>query len=112
MKWLMVVLVPLIVFVFGCGRPYTLGTPIEKPKVDQIVPGSTPEAKIVEMFGQPVKKEATGGGGMKYVYSSYRETPQFWSKNIQEKSLLEIYLQNEIVQRYEVKKEGIDDVGK
>ena len=56
MKFWMLLLIPVIAFSIGCGQPYIVGTPIEKAQLDQIVPGTTPEAKVTEVFGQPLKK--------------------------------------------------------
>jgi len=62
MKYVLVVLISVIALSTGCGKPYVVGTPLEKAKVDQIVPGTTPEDKVVEMLGQPEKKEMTPSG--------------------------------------------------
>ncbi len=108
MKWFVLVLIAVIAFSFGCAKPYTLGVPIERAKVDQIVPGTTPELKVIEIFGPPEKKEATKGGGIKYVYNSFKDDPRVWSKSIQRKSILELYIREGIVQGYELKSESIN----
>lgn len=110
MKYLLLLMIPVIAFSVGCGKPYMVGTPIDKAKVDQIIPGKTPEAKVVEMFGQPATKEAVAAGGMKYVYNYYSEEPRFWTKNVVQKTRLEVFTKDGVVQRYEIKKEGIDSV--
>ena len=110
MKYLLILMIPLMVFSVGCGKAYTVGTPIEKAKVDQIVPGTTSEANVVEMFGQPAKKETVAPGGMKYVYNYYSEEPKVWTKNVVQKTRLEVFTKDGVVQRYEIKKEGVDSV--
>ncbi len=110
MKYLMLLLVPVIAFSIGCGKPYMVGTPVEKAKVDQIIPGTTQEDKIVEMFGQPAKKETTGAGEMKYVYNYFYEEPRFWTKNLVRKTTLEIITKGGVVQKYDLKKEGVESV--
>ena len=112
MRYLMFLLIPVIAFSIGCGKPYIVGTPIEKAKVDQIVPGTTKEDKVVEMFGQPMKKEKTPTGEMKYIYGYYEEYPKFWTKNIRHKTTLEIFTKDGVVQKYDLKREGVDEEGK
>lgn len=108
MKIMTPILILLIGFSFGCAQPYIVGNPIEGAKVEQIVPGTTPENKVVEIFGQPTKKETMAGGGMRYDYSYYQEIPKIWTKTIQRKDTLEIFIQNGIVQNYDLKREGIN----
>ena len=110
MKYLLFVLIAALAFSLGCGKPYTVGTPFDRAKVDQIVPGKTTEDNVVQMFGQPSAKETTGAGETRYVYSYFRAVPKFWSKDTEEKTNLEVYSRNGVVQRYEVRKEGINQV--
>jgi len=108
MKIMTPIVILLIGFSFGCAQPYIVGKAIEPSKVDQIVPGTTSENKVVEIFGQPTKKETIAGGGMRYDYSYYQEIPQIWTKTIQQKDTLEIFIQRGVVQKYDLKKEGIN----
>ena len=110
MKYLLLLLIPVLAFSIGCEKPYMVGTPLDKAKVDQIVPGTTSEAKVVEMFGQPAKKETLGTGETKYVYNYFTEEPRFWTKNIVRKTALEIFTKEGVVQKYEYKREGVDSV--
>ncbi len=110
MKYLLILLIPVMVFSIGCGKPYTVGTPLDKAKVDQIIPGTTSEAKVVEILGQPAKKETVGAGQVKYVYNYFSVEPRFWTKDIERKTTLEVFTQNGVVQRYEFKREGVDTV--
>jgi outer membrane protein assembly factor BamE (lipoprotein component of BamABCDE complex) len=110
MKYLLLLLVPVIAFSIGCSKPYMVGTPLDKAKVDQIIPGTTSEDKVVEMLGQPAKKETVGAGEMKYVYNYFSTEPRFWAKDVVHKTALEVFTQNGVVQRYEFKREGIDSV--
>jgi outer membrane protein assembly factor BamE (lipoprotein component of BamABCDE complex) len=107
MRYLILLLIPVIAFSIGCS-PYVVGTPIEKAKVVQIVPGITDEAKIMDMFGSPEKKETMGAGEMKYVYSYFYQEPRFWTKDIQHKTTLEVFIKDGVVQKYDYKKQGID----
>jgi outer membrane protein assembly factor BamE (lipoprotein component of BamABCDE complex) len=109
MKFWMLLLIPVIAFSIGCGKPYYVGTPLEKDKLDQIVPG-TAEGKVVEVFGQPFKKEAVSGDTTKYIYTYYEEQPRFWTKYIQIKHTLDIYTKGGVVQKYDLKKERVDSV--
>jgi outer membrane protein assembly factor BamE (lipoprotein component of BamABCDE complex) len=110
MKCLLLLLIPVMAFSIGCGMPYTVGTPLDKAKVDQIIPGTTSEDKVVEMLGQPTKKEIVGEGQMKYVYIYYSVEPKFWVKDVERKTALEVLTQNGVVQKYEFKREGVDSI--
>lgn len=112
MKYWMFVLIPIIAFSIGCGKPLYIGTPIEKSKLEQIIPGTTPESKVVELFGKPFKTEATPDGMTKHVFTYYEEQPRTWTKNVQIKQTLDVYTKGGIVQKYDLKKEGIDSVTK
>ena len=108
MKYLLFLLIPVIAFSIGCGQAYRVGTPIDKAKVDQIIPGTTSEDKVVEILGQPAKKETVGAGQMKYVYNYYSVEPRIWNKDVQQKAALEVITKDGVVQKYELKRESID----
>ena len=110
MKYLLLLLIPVMVFSIGCGKPYMVGTPLDRAKVDQIIPGNTSEDKVVEMLGQPAKKETVGEGQMKYVYNYFSVEPKFWRKDVERKTSLEVFTKNGVVQRYELKREGVDSI--
>ncbi len=108
MRVLVLCLISAMVFSIGCaGTPVTRGTPIESAKIEQLVPGTTNEGKVVEMFGNPAAKQPMDGGKVKYIYTYYQDVPKIWRKNIQQKSVLEVYLQDGIVQGYDLKRDGI-----
>ena len=107
MKYLLLVLIPVIAFSVGCGTPYVVGKPIEKAKVDQMVPGTTKEDKVMEMFGQPEKKEMTPAGETKYTYSYFEVTPRFFWKDREQKNILEVYTKNGTVLKYDFRREGV-----
>ncbi len=110
MKYLLLIMIPVLALSFACAKPYVVGTPIDKGKVDQIVPGTTKEGQIVDMFGQPAKKETTSSGETKYVYSYYTTIPKFWSKDVQQKTSLEVYANKGVVSKYDIKREGVNSV--
>jgi len=110
MKYLLLLLIPVMAFSIGCGKPYMVGTPLDRAKVDQIIPGTTSEDKVVEMLGQPAKKETVGEGQMKYVYNYFSVEPKFWRKDVERKTSLEVFTKNGVVQRYELKREGVDSI--
>ena len=109
-KYLLFLLIPILVFAFGCTKSYNIGTPIEKSKIDQIVPGKTTESDITQMFGQPYTKETLKTGETRYVYSYFEQRSKFWSKDITYKSTLEIFARNGLVEKYDFKREGVDSV--
>lgn len=108
MKFWMLLLIPVIAFSIGCA-PIIMGTPIDKAKLEQLVPGKTPEAKVTELFGQPFKKEMVSGDMTKYTYTYYEENPRIFRKNVQTKQLLDVYTQGGTVLKYDLRKEGIGD---
>ena len=110
MKYLLLLLIPVIAFSIGCGKPYTVGTPLDRAKLDQIIPGTTNEDKVVEILGQPAKKETAGAGQMKYGYNYFSVEPRFWTKDVERKNTLEVFTKDGVVQRYEIKREGVGSV--
>ena len=110
MKYLLLLLIPVMVFSIGCGKPYMVGTPLDKAKVDQIIPGTTSEDKVVEMLGQPAKKEAIAAGQVKYIYNYFTVEPKFWTKDVERKNTLEVFTKDGVVQRYEFRREGVNEV--
>ena len=110
MKYLLVLLIPVIAFSIGCGKPYVVGTPLDKAKLDQIIPGVTSEDKVVEILGQPAMKESVGAGQMKSVYNYFSVEPNFWAKDDEQKNTLEVFTKDGVVQRYEMKRERVGSV--
>jgi len=109
MKYWMLVLIPIMAFAIGCA-PTIMGTPIDRAKLDQIVPGTTTDAKVMEVFGQPFKKEMVAGDMNKYTYTYFEEYFRFFRKNKVNKQTLEVYTKGGMVQKYNLKNEGIGDV--
>jgi outer membrane protein assembly factor BamE (lipoprotein component of BamABCDE complex) len=109
MRFWMLLLIPVIAFSIGCGKPIIQGMPIDKAKLEQLVPGKTPEGKVTEVFGQPYKKEMVSGDTTKYTYTYYEEHPRIWTKNVQVKQVLDVYTKGGVVEKYDLKKEGIED---
>ena len=107
MKYWIFVLIPVLALSLGCGKPYVMGTPIDKSRMAQIVPGASPEAKVTEIFGEPFKKEMVEGDMTKYTYTYYMEEPRFWSKNKVTKQTLDVYTKDGLVRKYDLKNEGI-----
>ncbi len=108
MRFWMLLLIPVIAFSIGCA-PTIMGTPIDKAKLEQIVPGKTPEGKVTEVFGQPYKKEMVSGDTTKYTYTYYEEHPRIFRKNVQIKQVLDVYTQKGTVLKYDLRKEGVED---
>jgi hypothetical protein len=110
MKFWMLLLIPVIAFSIGCGKPYYVGTPIDKAKLDQIIPGTTSEMKVIKLLGKPFKSEAAPGGMTKHIFTYYEEQPRIFTKNKQIKHTLDVYTEDGVVQKYDLKKEGVDSV--
>jgi len=109
MRFWMLLLIPVIAFSIGCGKPIIQGTPIDKAKLEQIVPGTTSEAKVAEILGPPFKTEMVSGGVTKSTYSYYEEHPRIFRKNVQIKHVLDVYSQKGVVLKYDLRKEGVED---
>ena len=109
MKYWMLVLIPVVALSIGCA-PTIMGTPIDRAKLDQIVPGTTTDAKVMEVFGEPFKKEMVAGNMTKYTYTYFEEYPRIFRKNKVNKQTLDVYTQGGMVQKYDLKNEGIGDV--
>ena len=109
MKYWMLVLIPVIALSVGCA-PTIMGTPIDKAKLDQLVPGSTTDAKVTEILGEPFKKEMVAGDMTKYTYTYFEEYPRVFRKNKVGKQTLEVYTKGGMVQKYDLKNEGVGDV--
>jgi hypothetical protein len=109
MKYWMLVLIPVVALSIGCA-PTIMGTPIDRAKLAQIVPGTTTDAKVMEVFGQPFKTETVAGDTTKYTYTYFEEYFRFFRKNKVNKQTLDVYTQRGMVQKYDLKNEGIGDV--
>ncbi len=109
MKFWMLLLIPIMAFSIGCGKPIIMGTPIDKAKVDQIVPGTTSEAQVKQIFGPPDKTEMVSGDVTKHTYSYYEEHPRIIRKDVQIKHVLDVYTQKGVVQKYDLRREGVED---
>ena len=110
MKYWMLVLIPVLALSIGCMKPTISGTPIDKGKLEQIVPGTATEAKVTEVFGEPFKKEMVAGDMTKYTYTYFEEYFRFFRKNKVNKQTLEVYTKGGMVQNYDLKNEGVDNV--
>jgi SmpA / OmlA family len=110
MKYWMLVLIPILALSIGCGKPYVMGTPIGKAKLKQIVPGTATDAKVIEVFGEPFKKETVTGETTKYTYTYYSEQPRIFTEDKVTKQILEVYTKGGMIQKYYLKSEGIADV--
>jgi hypothetical protein len=110
MKYWMLVLIPVLALSIGCGKPTIMGSPIDKAKLEQIVPGTTTDSKLQEVFGQPFKTETVAGDMTKYTYTYFEEYPRVFRKNKVTKQTLEVYTKGGMVQKYDLKNEGVGDV--
>ena len=109
MKYWMLILIPVVALSIGCA-PNIMGTPIDRSKLDQIVPGTTTDAKVMEVFGEPFKKEMVAGDMTKYTYTYFEEYFRVFRKNKVNKQTLYVYTQGGMVQKYDFKNEGIGNV--
>jgi hypothetical protein len=106
MKWISLILVVMIAFVFGCGPTVLEGRKIDSGKFSQMTIGQTNKAKVEELFGKPAKTEMAPAGVEKYFYT-YRETdPEWYTIESTQKQNFEVWFQNGILQYYKLRSEG------
>jgi len=106
MRYLAIPVVLLVALTFGCGETVTKGRAIDRAKIDQLVPGKTGTDKVVEVFGKPDSVEKMPAGGEKYVYQYYQLRPRIFRHDDVFKERLDITIQDNMVQRYEITAEG------
>jgi hypothetical protein len=106
MKWISLILVVMIAFVFGCGPTVLEGRKIDSGKFSQMTIGQTNKAKVEELFGKPAKTEMAPAGVEKYFYT-YRETdPEWYTIESTQKQNFEVWFQNGVLQYYKLRSEG------
>jgi hypothetical protein len=106
MKWVSLVLVVMVAFVFGCAPAVLEGRKIDSAKISQMSIGQTNKAKVEELFGKPAKTEMVSPGVEKYIYNYREEDPKWYSPDSIQKQNLEVVFQNGIVQYYKMVSQG------
>ena len=110
MRYLAIAVVVLVALTFGCAEMVVQGKAIDRAKMDQLVPGQTETEKVVEVFGKPDSVEKMAGGGEKYVYQYFQLRPHIFRADEVVKQRLDITMQDNRVQGYDLTAEGIKDL--
>ena len=110
MRDVAVSLVVLMALAFGCSEMVVKGRAIDRAKMNQLVPGKTETQKVVEVFGNPDSVEKMASGEEKYVYRYYQEIPHIFKLTEIVNERLDIILQDNKVQRYDLSAGGVQDI--
>jgi outer membrane protein assembly factor BamE (lipoprotein component of BamABCDE complex) len=110
MKYLAISVVVLVALTLGCAEMVVQGKAIDRAKMNQLVLGQTETGKVVEIFGKPDSVEKMAGGGEKYVYKYYQMKPHIFRLDEVVKQRLDITIQDNRVQRYDLTAEGVKDL--
>lgn len=110
MRYLAIAVFVLVALTFGCAEMVVQGKAIDRAKMNQLVPGQTGTGKVVEVFGKPDRVEKIASGGEKYVYQYYQMRPHIFKLDEVVKQRLDITIQDNRVQRYDLSAEGVQDL--
>jgi hypothetical protein len=99
MRYLSIALVLLLALAVGCA-PKMEGKKVDGAKTKDLLASGTNESKVVEMFGQPQQKETLPSGETKYIYYYRAARTMFWHSDPKDEQRLEIFLKDNMVQRY------------
>jgi len=100
MRYLTILLILIVGFSFGCAPTVTRGRLIDKTKMDQLVVGETKAEKLVQIFGEPEKKETVKPGEEKYTYTYYQMIPHWWTKHEVQEQKLEVTVVDGLVTKF------------
>ena len=106
MKWISLILVVMVGFVFGCAPTVIEGRKIDSEKLKQISVGQTNKAKVEEVFGKPSKVETVSPGVEKYIYTYRAKDPEWYTMDSTQNQDFEIWFQDGILQYYKLRSEG------
>ena len=106
MRYISMILVLLLAFVFGCAPTLIEGRKIDSLKVKQLAPGVSNAQQVEASFGKPDKIEKLPSGEEMYVYGYEVKNPHWWTMDAVNKQRLEVVLKNGIVQTYKLRTEG------
>jgi outer membrane protein assembly factor BamE (lipoprotein component of BamABCDE complex) len=106
MRYISMVLVLLLAFVFGCAPTLIEGRKIDSAKVKQLAPGKSNVQNVEESFGKPDKIETLPSGEEMYVYQYKVNNPHWWTVDAVQQQRLEVVLKKGIVQTYKLRTEG------
>ena len=110
MKWISLILVVMVGFVFGCAPTVMEGRKIDSAKFSQITIGQTNKAKVEELFGKPAKTEKVSPDVEKYFYTYREADPEWYTIESTQKQDFEVWFQKGIVQYYKLRSQGQEAV--
>jgi hypothetical protein len=98
MRYLSIALVLVLALAMGCAKTME-GKKFDGAKTKDLLAAGTNENKVIQMFGEPQQKEQLPSGETKYIYY-YRERSPFWWGEPKDQQRLEVFLKNNMVDRY------------
>ena len=99
MRYLSIALVLLLALAVGCAKIIE-GKKVDGAKTKELLAPGTDESKVVQMFGQPQQKETLPSGETKYIYYYRERYPMLWRTDPQDQQRLEVFVKDNMVQRY------------
>jgi len=106
MRYISVILVLLLAFIFSCAPTMIEGRKIDSAKVKQLMPGVSNVQKVEALFGKPDKIDKLPTGEENYVYGYEVKNPHWWTMDAVNKQKLEVTLKDGVVQTYKLRTEG------
>jgi len=110
MRYISVVLVLLLAFIFGCAPTIIEGRKIDSAKLKQLMPGVSNVQKVEALFGKPDKTENLPAGEQMYVYGFELKNRHWWTTEEADKQKLEVTLKDGVVQTYKLRTEGKETI--
>jgi len=106
MRYISVILVLLLAFIFSCAPTMIEGRKIDSAKLKQLMPGVSNVQKVEALFGKPDKTENLPAGEQMYVYGYEIKNRHWWTMDAVDKQKLEVTLKDGVVQTYKLRTEG------
>jgi hypothetical protein len=88
------------------------GKKIDAVKNKQLLAADATTQKVVQMYGEPQLKENLASGETMYVYYYRKSSPFTCHAEPREQQRLEVYLKNNIVQKYRYSEMGMEPITK
>lgn len=106
MKWVSVVLMVMLAFVFSCAPKVIEGRKIDSEKLKQMNVGQSSKAKVEELFGKPSRVETVSAGVERFIYTYRTVDPEWYTIDKTQKQDFEVWFRNGILQYYKLHTEG------
>jgi outer membrane protein assembly factor BamE (lipoprotein component of BamABCDE complex) len=105
-KYIGMLLVILLAFVFGCAPKVLEGRKIDAAKVKQMVTGETTADQVTKLFGEPLTREKFPSGEEYFLYKYKTADPAWYTIDKVFNQKLDINLKEGVVEKYKFREEG------